>query len=203
MRTLLSIIALVFLTFATQAIVRADTITYDAVLSGASVTPPTTSLGTGFGIVTINTALQTMEVNITFSGLLSGNTASHIHCCTATPGTGNASVATTVPTFTGFPSGVTAGSYDHVFDLTASATYNPAFVTAEGSVGNAEAALLAGLAADEAYMNIHTSLFPGGEISGFLTVPAPEPSSLLLLGVALLGLVLIGRGKFMLNAPCR
>ena len=78
------------------------------------------------------------------SGLTAGNTASHIHCCIA-PG-GNAGVATTTPTFTGFPSGVTSGSYDHVFDLTSLSSYNPAFVTANGGlVSSAEAVLLMGL----------------------------------------------------------
>jgi CHRD domain/PEP-CTERM motif len=201
MRTHFCIIALLFLTVATQTVVRADTITYDAVLNGASVIPPTTSPGTGFGSVIINTVLQTMEVEIEFSGLESPATASHVHCCTSTPGTGNAGVATQVPAFVGFPLGVTSGTYDHTFDLTLASTYNPAFVTAKGSVANAESALLAGLAADESYMNVHTTMFPGGEISGFLTVATPEPSSLLLIGAGLLGLVVIGRGKFMLNTP--
>jgi len=37
--------------------------------------------------------------------------------------------------------------------------------------------LLAGLAADQTYLNIHTVPFPGGEIRGFL-VAAPEPSTM-------------------------
>jgi hypothetical protein len=192
MRTHLCILAFVFLTIAAPTVVHADTITYDAPLSGASESPVAVSPGVGFAIVTINTVAQTIEVNVTFSGLQAGNTATLIHCCTATPGVGNAGVASTTPTLSGFPSGVTAGSYDHVFDLTASSTYNPTFVTAEGSVANAETALLAGLADGEAYLNIHTTVFPGGEIRGFLlpeaAVGAPEPSSLWLFGIGLLAL---------------
>jgi hypothetical protein len=69
-----------------------------------------------------------------------------------------------------------------VFDLTNSATYNPAFVTAQGSVAAAEAALIAGLAADKTYFNIHTSTFGGGEIRGFLIAPEPSTLSLLVTG---------------------
>ena len=85
----------------------AGIITYDAALSAANEAPPTASSGIGFAIVTVNSILNTLEVNVTFSGLTSGDTASHIHCCVS-PG-GNAGVATTTPTFAGFPSGVTAG----------------------------------------------------------------------------------------------
>lgn len=163
----------------------ADLLMYGAPLSGANENPATGSPGTGFAEVIINNVAQTMEVQVTFSGLTSGVTAAHIHCCVA-PG-GNAGVATTTPTFTGFPSGVTSGTYDHTFDLTLASSYNSAFVTANGgTAATAEAALLAGLAADKTYLNIHTTNFPGGEIRGFL-VPVPEPSGLPVV-IALLGL---------------
>jgi hypothetical protein len=108
-----------------------------------------------------------MTVDVVFSGLTTGTTASHIHCCAVPPT--NAMVATTVPRFPGFPTGVTSGSYSHTLDMTDAGSYNPAFVTAHGgTVASAEAALLAGLLAGQAYLNIHTTMFPGGEIRGVL-----------------------------------
>jgi hypothetical protein len=169
----------------------ANTIVYDASLNGPSESPPNASPGIGFATVIIDDVLQTMEVKLNFSGLLGTTTASHIHCCTATPDSGTANVATTTPTFPSFPLGVTSGTYDHTFDLTAAGTYNPAFVTLEGSVANAETALLAGLSDGESYLNIHSSVFGGGEIRGFLA-PVPEPSSVVLLA-ALVGLLAIIR----------
>jgi hypothetical protein len=41
-------------------------------------------------------------------------------------------VATTLPTFAGFPLGVTSGTYINTLDLTLASSYNPAFVTANG-----------------------------------------------------------------------
>jgi hypothetical protein len=149
-----------------------------ATLRGAEEVPVVVSPGTGQAFVTLDAAAHTLLVNTTFSGLLGNTTASHIHCCQ--PFGTNAIVATTVPTFPGFPLGVTAGSYSQLFDLTASGTYNPAFVTANGgTIPSAEAALVAGLLGGQSYLNIHTNLFPTGEIRGQLRVP--EPASLLLL----------------------
>jgi hypothetical protein len=75
------------------------------------------------------------------------------------------------------------------FDLTMASSYNPAFVTAEGgTVAGAEAALVAGLLDGETYINIHTTMFPGGEIRGFLSaVPEPATWAMMLIGFAGLG----------------
>ena len=170
----------------------AGTITYVADLLGTSEVPPNASPGTGEATVIIDTLAQTMEVQVQFSGLLGITTASHIHCCTAIPDTGNAGVATTLPYFAGFPIGVTSGTYDNTLDLTLSSSYNPAFVT--GSVANAEAALLAGIAAGDSYLNIHSTVVPGGEIRGYLA-EVPEPATFLMAGVALAGIVILRRKR--------
>jgi len=168
-------------------------IVYTTSLTGANESPPTGSPGTGTALVTIDTLLHTMQVQVNFSGLTTGDTAAHIHCCTSTPGAGNVGVATVTPTFTGFPGGVTSGTYDHTFDLTLASSWNPAYVTANGgTTASAEAALLAGLAADKAYLNIHTSAFGGGEIRGFL-VPVPEPATVGFVGLALAGFIFARR----------
>jgi len=172
---------------------RAVPIIFDAPLSGPNESPPNPSPGTGFAEVDFDDVANIMHVHVTFSGLLGTTTASHIHCCTAVPFAGVAGVATTVPSFTGFPLGVTSGTYDHTFDMTLLSSYNPAFVTAHGgTAATAEAALFAGLLAGTEYLNIHSTVDPGGEIRGFLT-PAPEPGSAALLGAGLAGLALLRR----------
>ena len=61
-----------------------------------------------------------MRDQVTFQDLVAPNTASHIHVING-PGDANlvdtlGPVATTTPTFTGFPSGVMSGSYDYTYD---------------------------------------------------------------------------------------
>jgi hypothetical protein len=161
---------------------------YDATL-GNFESPPTGSPGTGIAVVSIDTVAHTLTVQETFSGLVSPTTASHIHCCTASPDSGTAGVATMVPTFSLFPVGVTSGTFTQTLDTASAATYNPAFITANGGTpASAFDALLAGLNMGEAYINIHTEQFPGGEIRGFLTaVPEPSTWAMMILGFAGIG----------------
>ncbi len=174
---------------------RAGVITYVTNLSGSSESPPNGSPGTGFALVDFDLEGNSMRVFVMFSGLTGTTTASHIHSPTTVPHTGNAGIATHLPSFTGFPLGVTSGVYNHTFDLSLASTYNPAFVTANGgTVEGAAAALAAGLAAGKAYLNVHSTQFPGGEIRGFLHV-VPEPGSLGLMAAGGIGALLLARRR--------
>jgi hypothetical protein len=190
MKSTLTALAAVAISFGLSHAANASLITYSVILNGPNESPANTSPGTGEGSVIYDNVAHTASLHITFQGLEAGTTASHIHCCTTDPGTGTAGVATTTPTFAGFPLGVTSGSYDNVLDLTLASSYNPDFVTAHGGIAGAEAALFEGASEGRAYWNIHTSEFPRGEIRGFLV---PEPATIALLGLGLLGLAFIGR----------
>jgi len=159
-------------------------------LSGPAEVPANNSPGTGKALVTIDAVANTMRVQVTFSGLVAGVTACHIHSATAVAGTGTAGVATTTPTFTDFPSGVTAGTYDHTFNMLLSSSYNPSYVTNNGGTpASAWVALRAGISAGKAYLNIHSTTFPSGEIRGFLnlcpTINVSIPDAFALPGGAL------------------
>lgn len=180
--------------FFTAVTSHAAVISYRTSLSGANEEPPNASPGSGSAIVTVNDVLRTMRVQIEFQDLTGTTTASHVHCCTLNPFSGVVGVATQLPTFSGFPLGVTSGVYDATFDLTSASTFNPAFISANGgTVAGAELALLSGLASGRAYVNLHTTVYPPGEIRGFLRVP--EPASVLLIAGGLIGLGYASRRK--------
>jgi hypothetical protein len=178
---------------------HADPILYSAVLTGSAEAVDTGSPGLGLALVSYEPSQHLMGVLAGFAGLTAPSAAAHIHCCVDPPGT--AGVATPVPTFPGFPSGVTSGFYNQFFDLTDPASYNPAFLLANGDNPlAAELTLTQGLASGRAYFNIHTTAFLGGEIRGFFTAvgspsPVPEPTSFALLGTGLLGAVVVRRRR--------
>jgi hypothetical protein len=176
--------------FALAGAAHANIITYSATLTGTSEVPPNASPATGTATVTIDDIANTMALHVVFAGLTGTTTASHIHCCTTVPLVGTAGVATTTPTFAGFPLGVTSGTYDNTLDLLMASSYNPTYITNNGGTpASAEAALLSGMAQGRSYLNIHTTTFGGGEIRGFLVanaVPEPDGLALLALGGAVL-----------------
>lgn len=187
MEKTIKLIGLVVAVLMLSVVAKADQLVFTTTLTGPQEVPPTASPGIGSALVTVDTVTNLLTVNVSFAGLLSPTTAAHIHCC-AGP-TGTAIPATTVPTFPGFPLGVTTGTFLQTFDLTIASTYNPAFIAANGgTVAGAQAAFIAGLLNGQTYLNIHTSQFPGGEIRGQLQ-EVPEPASLLLMGTSLMAAV--------------
>jgi hypothetical protein len=169
---------------------RAIPMTFGGILSGANETPPTGSPGSGSVAVVLDPTAQTIQIIASFFGLTTPDTAAHIHCCQMMPGNPpTVGVATTVPSFAGFPLGVTEGSYlSPLFSLLDPTFYNPAFVMAEGgTIAGAETALIAGIENGLTYFNIHTSTNPGGEIrTQLLPLGVPVPG----VGTGLPGLIL-------------
>ena len=143
---------------------------YTAALSGANEVPAVVTSGSGSATLTLNG--NSLGIAVNFSSLGSNDVAAHIHCC-AVLGT-NAPVALG---FTGFPLGVTSGSFNATFDLLNPAVYTAAFLALYGGTATgAETALINGLNTGLTYVNIHTTLNPGGEIRGQVSA-TPEPGT--------------------------
>ena len=152
-------------------------------MKGSNENPANASTAMGWADIFLSGDMLT--VNVIWQGLIGGNpAAAHIHCCVA-PGS-NIGVAVGFP---GFPT-TTSGSYNNVFDLTNPAIYTAAFRNnfGGGTAAGAEAALIAGLDAGRAYVNIHNSVYPGGEIRANV-VATPEPASMLLVATGLVAFV--------------
>jgi hypothetical protein len=106
-----------------------------ATIDGNQEVPPSGSPGTGLGCFTLN-ANNTLDYEVSFSGLLGTETAAHIH--------GPA------------PMGVNAGvQFGFALGSPKIGTFGP--LTAAQAID-----LLNG----HYYVNIHSTLFPGGEIRG-------------------------------------
>jgi hypothetical protein len=144
-------------------------ISYVAQLSGANHNPASGSLATGTATLVIDTAVHTIQLSVTYSGIASGHQA-FLHCCVTPPG--NVSASTAALPF--FPS-ANSGTYNVTLNMLSTGFWSQFFVQSNGNTfAGAEAAFAPGLAAGRAYFNIVSNNFPNGEIRGFF-MPLPEP----------------------------
>lgn len=163
MKFVLPIITALLAAAATPA--SAATFVFTGTLSGANEVPANTSTATGTFTATLDDVANSISVAITFSGLAANAAAGHIHCCVAV-GT-NGSVV--IP-FTGFPA-TTSGTYSNLFTGISATNVN-------------------GIKNGLAYINLHNSVFPGGEIRGQLAaVAVPEAATW---GMMIVGFGLVG-----------
>jgi len=170
----LGLVGILVLSPAAMAVV----IVYETHMNGGFEAPPNGSPGTGWASAIYDSTAHTLQLQANFQGLQGNTTAAHIHAPTAVPFQGTVGVATTTPSFVGFPLGVTSGTFANTLDLTLASSWNPSYVTANGgTTAGAEAAFTAALAQGRAYFNVHSQTVPGGEIRGFLFTP--EPTSLI------------------------
>ena len=150
--------------------------------------------GTGNATVFFNETAKTIRVQFSYAGLTGNPTTGHIHAAaTATPyafpvpPANNPTIAlgfgpTTNAgwTVTSITPGSASGSYDR--------TFNVSTLTSTPGWGNGFKNDHAGLTIDQlnakfveymntgrAYINVHTTANPVGEIGGFFTVVTPEP----------------------------
>lgn len=143
---------------------QADIIHFTANLDGLQETPPVATPGTGFASMTLDTATLQFTMTGSFSNLIGTTNNAHVH------GPAPMGVAAGVMFGHPFDFGVTSGNF----------SFNGVISAAHAQI------IIDGLA----YINIHTTFRPGGEIRGQI-LPTPSAFAVLSLG----GLALMRRRR--------
>jgi hypothetical protein len=128
---------------------------FQASMDGLQEAPPNASPGTGTATLQFDDSTNVLTLVGNYTGLLGTTTASHIHIA---PVGVNGPIIIPL-THTGGTAGTLSGA------------------------GALTAAQITALFNNGLYVNVHTNLFPGGEIRGVITL-VPAPGALALLGLA-------------------
>ena len=143
-----------------SASAEAQTLNFTALLSGANETPGIASGAGGTATVTLNTATRTVTYKVDVYNLPSGATAAHFHA--AGPGV----AGPVVVNFT-----VISGISN---DFSISGTATASDLVARGDQGiRSWDDFLQALTLGQVYVNVHSSVNPGGEVRGQV-VPVPQ-----------------------------
>ena len=148
---------------------HATLITFTATLDGSQQVPANASTATGSGTVVLDDVADTMTVDLSWQGLTGPALAAHIHG----PGAVGTNAAILFP-FANVPAVVSGSMPEQTIPIT------PA------QIADLEAGLY--------YMNIHTLMFPLGEIRGQLT-QVPEPGTLALVAGGAFGLAIVAKRR--------
>ena len=195
--SLRSLSAIAVLAICASAPSRAAVIVFDGNLVADEVVPTggSTSTATGFATVTVDTSLFTITTDLSFEGLTGPADRAHLHNGPEGQrtdftfehevlGLDDTSPARTIPcpwSTGGYANCVAATATIHdVLQLSAGDGYGFADFNS----------LLDAFEQDGVFIDVHTQMFPGGEIRGQLMPSVPEPSTLALLclGVLVLGI---------------
>ncbi len=153
---------------------------FEATLTGAAERPlPTPSPAMGFVTVLLNDAENMLTINLAFAGLLAPQTAAHIHALGGPEDVAAVRIA---------PPSLPLGDLIDLMVLIPDPLPGPGPLS--------RAAFVQGMKDGLTYFNVHSQLFPGGEIRGQLQL-VPEPATLFLLasGLAGWGIVAWKRGR--------
>jgi hypothetical protein len=169
---------------------------FSATLSGLNETTPNNSTATGFATFELNDAMTALSMSVTINGIdvtgtqtsdpLDNLSAAHIHALA--PGAPLNASGGVVWGFVGTPFNDTLAPTIVMtpFATGVGGTFVSVWNATEGN-GTTLTAQLTNLFETRLYINFHTPEFPGGEIRGAIS-PIPEPGTLTLLGLGLLGL---------------
>ena len=179
MKTFMHLASVAAVTLAASA-AQGAIVQYSASLNGPSESPPNQSPGIGSATFDFDTITHSLTMSINFSGLVGTTTVAHIHADTAVAGTGTAGVASGLTSWT---TGLQSGSYNNTINLLSTASYGSSYLAAHGgTAASAETDLLAAMSNGRAYLNLHSTTYPGGEIRGFI-YQVPAPGMLALIGM--------------------